>query len=112
MDICKHPLCITKNCFCNLPMLAYDHIELNCCKHAVYHVKCIIKCEKCPHCFHRFNDNTMEVIQMTQNKVLKKLKKKAMIEKKKSLFREEIKKTVRYIILYRMKQKIKSNQSC
>ena len=105
MNICNKKQCIAKQCFCNLPMLLADHIELQCCKEAIYHVRCIINCDKCPYCLKKFTDDTIKNIQITETKVLMKLKKKKALEQKKLLFREEIKRKVHFIMLWRNQQK-------
>ena len=100
MNLCNRKQCITKKCFCNLPISLADHIELKCCRKSVYHVVCIIKHDKCPYCLRKFNDNTLKAIKMTQTKVLEKIDKKKEIEKKKSFLRKQINKKVQCMILF------------
>ena len=104
MNFCQKRNCIAKICFCNQPIFLFHHMELHCCNQALYHVQCISKCKRCPHCLKEFNEEAIQNINIAQSQCIKKLKTKQALEKKKTILRNEIKHKVQWIIYNKLQQ--------
>ena len=83
-----------------------DHIQLPCCQAFSHHVICIYGESSCPNCKIRFDAQTNRFIQDAQAKVCVKLKEKATKDRKREMFRKEIKKKITEIVLNRIEKKL------
>lgn len=99
--ICKKT-CFKNDCFCGLPIILMEHVQLPCCNDSIHHVNCIMNESSCPNCKRKFDKQTLNYIQNVNEKVIQKqikqqIEKKAR-EPKQKMLRKQIKETVQWII--------------
>ena len=90
--------CVTTLCFCKLPLNLMDHIQLPCCN-SMFHVFCIAKQLNCPYCENKINKS---IINEVNSILIKKKNENKEKEKRKSLFRKQVKEKIEKIIYSRI----------
>ena len=93
--------CFESICFCKLPILSLDHIEINCkCgRMSLYHILCISDTTRCSDCNAFISKEMMLQIKDAKQKITINYKKEKLRENKQRIVRKQIQKIITQKVL-------------